>query len=1269
MEALQQRIDALKQSKNPENYLKIGELYLQTNYKDADCMEAYKWIKKAADSRVCKAQYALARMCFDGSYFEQDYATALKNFELSAWQNYGPSYVYLGYMHREGLATRPDHIKAHQMFAKARLFLNSGMRNNDPEAFVAMGLMFKNEYDCDRDYAKAREYFERAAALDSERGNFELGLMYANGWGVDKDINKAYEYFRKGVRHAPMQIYALNCVDNELATTAVGVSLVLQGHLDDGFNLLFRSKYSDIPEVAFCLGYCLYSHNIIDEHQSNNAQFYLTKAFNAGYPAAGCRLADIYELSARPDLAIKYYKQAAEQKDDLGQYSTALAKLFGVMTPLDKPKALELLRDSAKQHFAPASFVLGLEKAFQGDYVKARDLFKQALADYDLPEEQMYRKPELINLVNYQTIETWIRFTTLQIEQKTNSSAYQYLTKLAETFQSLTQALSQTEAQTAAQAYGQTSAQADDQTAVQADGQTSAQNAANDADKSADTTDADNSTESAKTAGENFTENYTEGTTEGTDKAPVEIALPLTVEQRIARDQQLAAAALGTLLLGKFYKAQGQQEQALEIFKRIVNTNLTAQEKNNFRDVIAEAYFELSKSVDDSTLMEQPQSELNEDEEFNASMAEQEANNPDQNAANNDSTAQAPMSAKEYYLAKATLQHSPGLFNYRNYKRFAYGAAYFELLQRENKQAEINKVLDQACNACYVEAALFLGDKLLKQGSTDYPRLFRCFIIAADSGVTQAHVELAKLYSSAPKFIDLNKAMSHYQTALNLGLSEAALPLAQMYEKGLGCKADLKKALATYVVAANQGYAEAQFKAAEIYLQGKNVKQDMMLALELYVKAANQNHVPSLMTLGRMYENGDNVAKNLNTAQNYYQRAADQGNQEALFALNRLQFSKCSLAEAATKLDLMLENQCYPQVCEFYKKQLAKALAKQDESALALVLEGLDKVANHGSLDAQLLLLTYYAEHNPEKLAPYYVLAANSGYVPAQVAMAKQSFEKADHLELYRWSLRISDMSLQGSKTPQGYLDLKASKKAAKQEAKKERKSKQQAKLAAQQQDQAEQSAPDQACQSASAGQSAQAGHSAQANGGDKQAKATNSNVAMQAETERILESFKLQDLPYETWQADWMEICYFLALCYENGWGTDNDAKQALDWFNRAAELGKHEARFKAAMYYLNGAPGIDTDERKAVNMLQKLTKRKYTPALCTLGQLYISGKGVIADPKQAFTLINQAAELKDPNGMALLSQLYANGTGVQASPKLAQTWMDKARAAGYQE
>ncbi|WP_126452245.1 tetratricopeptide repeat protein [Sulfuriflexus mobilis] len=85
------------------------------------------------------------------------------------------------------------------------------------------------------------------------------------------------------------------------------------------------------------------------------------------------------------------------------------------------------------------------------------------------------------------------------------------------------------------------------------------------------------------------------------------------------------------------------------------------------------------------------------------------------------------------------------------------------------------------------------------------------------------------------------------------------------------------------------------------------------------------------------------------------------------------------------------------------------------------------------------------------------------------------------------------------------------------------------------------------------------------------------------------------------------MKAQYDIGNMYLKGQGTARDAKEAFNWFGKAAEQGYSRAEYKLGYLYQRGN-GVTKDQDKAYHWLRKSADKGYTPAMFYLGKLYVS-------------------------------------------------------------
>jgi TPR repeat protein len=151
----------------------------------------------------------------------------------------------------------------------------------------------------------------------------------------------------------------------------------------------------------------------------------------------------------------------------------------------------------------------------------------------------------------------------------------------------------------------------------------------------------------------------------------------------------------------------------------------------------------------------------------------------------------------------------------------------------------------------------------------------------------------------------------------------------------------------------------------------------------------------------------------------------------------------------------------------------------------------------------------------------------------------------------------------------------------------------------------------------------------------------------------------------------------YSLGLCYYKGIAQDNNTPKldlALEWFEKSARLGVHEAVAYMARVYLKwmvlhaDQPQIAQQHfTKAVQALQSAVEKGDTYAQRELGKIYLTGKGVSVNYPMAVDLFSKAAAKNDPEAITFLGDCYHKGVGVEKNMEAAVEHYTRAADLGY--
>ena len=158
---------------------------------------ALKYLSKAAESGVAKAQAKLADLYLKGDKVQKDLNKAISLYEKATHENDINVLVSLGKLYEE----QGNYIKSYQNFLRAA-------NQKDPYATFRLALHYAYSYnsqydggtsraDSLRNTQKGLRLLHKADSLGNANAPWYIGLFHQLGFGVNKDIGKAIEYYKK----------------------------------------------------------------------------------------------------------------------------------------------------------------------------------------------------------------------------------------------------------------------------------------------------------------------------------------------------------------------------------------------------------------------------------------------------------------------------------------------------------------------------------------------------------------------------------------------------------------------------------------------------------------------------------------------------------------------------------------------------------------------------------------------------------------------------------------------------------------------------------------------------------------------------------------------------------------------------------------------------------------------------------------------------------------------------------------------------------------
>ena len=122
----------------------------------------------------------------------------------------------------------------------------------------------------------------------------------------------------------------------------------------------------------------------------------------------------------------------------------------------------------------------------------------------------------------------------------------------------------------------------------------------------------------------------------------------------------------------------------------------------------------------------------------------------------------------------------------------------------------------------------------------------------------------------------------------------------------------------------------------------------------------------------------------------------------------------------------------------------------------------------------------------------------------------------------------------------------------------------------------------------------------------------------------------------------------FVYGVCYEKGWGVEQDEKEALEWYRKAAAQQNGPAFNSIGNFYRTGTV-VKADPKQAFEYYEKGATEKDAQALLNLGNCYFYGMGVEKDEKTAVKWWKDAADAGNVYAISQMGDCYYYGVGVE--------------------
>ena len=144
-------------------------------------------------------------------------------------------------------------------------------------------------------------------------------------------------------------------------------------------------------------------------------------------------------------------------------------------------------------------------------------------------------------------------------------------------------------------------------------------------------------------------------------------------------------------------------------------------------------------------------------------------------------------------------------------------------------------------------------------------------------------------------------------------------------------------------------------------------------------------------------------------------------------------------------------------------------------------------------------------------------------------------------------------------------------------------------------------------------------------------------------------------------------ESQYNLGVCYQFGYGTDQNDSIATSWYLKSAVQGWTDGEYKMSYAYIKGT-GIEKNEKKAFDYTLKCATKKDVECIFNLISCYTDGIGTEKDSVKVLEWAIELAKMETSENLNVsgkitsarlnLAQMFMNGKGVNKDIVKSYTW-----------
>lgn len=312
-----------------------------------DLGELVKWLEVASNDGHSDASMCLGLYYKFGHGGPKDSEKALQYFERAQAQGSIVALIELGYAHDDNGIATPDYEKAANYYAAA-------YAAGSVQGAFCLATMYETGNGVPKDMTKALDLYTYASENGHSSATVRVGIFYYDGLGTKQDVARSVEYFEKAK--------AMGNPEADELLDLVYTRNIVEGGIDSkkAFEFYMKQANEGDADAQYMIYQAYATGEGIDENRGT-ALIWLRKAADNGHTISQGLMGANEIILGNIVSAVEYLEKASAKGFRLAMHLLAEIYLDGAQgVPMNKTKAIELLRESADEGYAESQSSLGL---------------------------------------------------------------------------------------------------------------------------------------------------------------------------------------------------------------------------------------------------------------------------------------------------------------------------------------------------------------------------------------------------------------------------------------------------------------------------------------------------------------------------------------------------------------------------------------------------------------------------------------------------------------------------------------------------------------------------------------------------------------------------------------------------------------------------------------------------------------------------------------------------------------------------------------------